>query len=368
MCATAASPRPAGGIEEYQASTDWQEYVERFEFSCFAQGITEDERKKALLLASVGQDAYANIKSVLSPLSPLNVAYKDLLEKLSAQFVPKRSVILNRFKFNQLVQEHDQSAADFIGSIKKLAGTCDFGQSRDSLMRDRLVCGIRDIALQKRLLAEEDKLTFAEAEKLALAAESVSRDVSQLAAGRAGAVPEPEPVHRTDQLIAGRSRPAPGSRSVGPRRVGAAAAGPGERQAGGGPGRAAGEQRAGGPDSAGLDRRRQERQQVCFRCGGQHSPNVCRYRNYRCHTCGVLGHLRRKCRRGSADEIAAHVDESDRAALTDDSFDEQDVCGIYSVGRPKCPPITVEVLIFGVPVQFEVDTGAASTLMSADTF
>ena len=48
--------------------------------------------------------------------------------------------------------------------------------------------------------------------------------------------------------------------------------------------------------------------------------------------------------------------------------DELDVCGIYTVGRPKCPPITVEMLVFGVPVQFEVDTGAASTLMSTDTF
>ena len=68
--------------------------------------------------------------------------------------------------------------------------------------------------------------------------------------------------------------------------------------------------------------------------------------------------------------MTAHaVIESDPAARSDDGLDdEQNVCGIYAVGRPKCPPISVEMLVFGVPVQFEVDTGAASTLMSADTF
>ena len=38
------------------------------------------------------------------------------------------------------------------------------------------------------------------------------------------------------------------------------------------------------------------------------------------------------------------------------------------VGRPKAPPITAEVTVYGVPVTFEVDTGAVSTLMTMATF
>ena len=67
--------------------------------------------------------------------------------------------------------------------------------------------------------------------------------------------------------------------------------------------------------------------------------------------------------------MAAHVAEAEVPDDDcDDCVDEEDVCGIYAVGCPKCPPITVEVLVFGVSVQFEVDTGAASTLMSMETF
>ena len=41
---------------------------------------------------------------------------------------------------------------------------------------------------------------------------------------------------------------------------------------------------------------------------------------------------------------------------------------MYCVGEPRSPPITVEVMVYGVPVTFEVDTGSSSTLMNARTF
>ncbi|XP_043211817.1 uncharacterized protein LOC122376161 isoform X1 [Amphibalanus amphitrite] len=342
------------GIGEYQASTDWQEYVERFEFSCFAQGITEDERKKALLLASVGQETYTSIKSVLSPASPVGLPYVELLERVGRHLAPKQSVILSRFKFNQCIQEPHQSAADYVANLKRLAEKCDFGQTLDSMLRDRLVCGVKDSVLQKRLLAEEDSLTFVMAERLALAAESVTRDVGQLAAGRAVGSLESEAVHRADQLISDRQRAGSvtGSRSVGRGRAAAAA---GSRQAGR-PGRGTGD-RPGGSEAADMRRR-----QDCYRCGGMHNPRNCRFRDYHCHSCGELGHLKRKCVR------SVHAVTDPPAVQNDDSQSESDVCSIYSVGRPKCPPITVEVLVFGVPVRFEVDTGAASTLMTAETF
>ena len=207
-----AAPALTAGIRTYQASTDWQEYLERFEFSCFAQGIVDVQRKKALLLASVGQEAYTTIKSVLSPLSPVNVPYKELLEKVGKYFAPKKSVILSRFKFNQCVQEPGQLTAEFIAKLKRLAEKCDFDQTLDCMLRDRLVCGVRDSALQKRLLAEEDSLTFAVAEKLSLAAESVIRDVSQLTAGRDGGAPAPEAVHLAAPAGCGPVAPRPGAR------------------------------------------------------------------------------------------------------------------------------------------------------------
>ena len=44
----------------------WEDYVERFDFLCIAQDITDDIKKRALLLAGIGQDAYRLVKNVLA--------------------------------------------------------------------------------------------------------------------------------------------------------------------------------------------------------------------------------------------------------------------------------------------------------------
>ena len=56
---------------------------------------------------------------------------------------------------------------------------CDFGISLEDMLRDRLVCGIHDIRIQRRLLAEPN-LTFKKALELAIALETVDRDTKDL--------------------------------------------------------------------------------------------------------------------------------------------------------------------------------------------
>ena len=38
--------------------------------------------------------------------------------------------------------------------VQKLSDQCDFADTLDHMLRDRLVCGIRDVRVQRRLLAE----------------------------------------------------------------------------------------------------------------------------------------------------------------------------------------------------------------------
>ena len=54
------------------------------------------------------------------------------------------------------------------------------------MLRDRLVCGLRDVKLQLRLLAEP-KLTFRKAFELTLAAEVVERSAKELQEGQRSA-------------------------------------------------------------------------------------------------------------------------------------------------------------------------------------
>ena len=75
-----------------------------------------------------------------------------------------------RYKFNARSQNNKECIADFVASLRHLAENCEFSTSLDDMLRDRLVCGLRDARVQKRLLAEP-KITFAKALELAQAAQ-----------------------------------------------------------------------------------------------------------------------------------------------------------------------------------------------------
>ena len=122
----------------------------------------------------------------------------------------------------------------FVTELHCLSEYCEFGCLFDEMLRDRLVCGLRDVRVQRRLFAKP-KLTFTKAFELAQAAElaeKCSQDIS-----RAGAsVNALEPRRATAGQTADHPTP-------------------------------------------------------CFRCGGRHSASKCCFRSVECRKCSEKGHL-----------------------------------------------------------------------------
>ena len=135
------------------------------------------------------------------------------------------------------------------------------------MLRGRLVCGIHDQGIQRRLLQQTD-LTFDKALEVALAAEAAEKTpngslmltlirTSLIRLGRCGTSHLPaslEPLsggsHRSDRVVC---HPQHTTTS----------AGKGD----------------------------------CSRCGGKHESVRCRYRQYECHHCKKMGHLACVCRK-----------------------------------------------------------------------
>ena len=73
--------------------------------------------------------------------------------------------------------QHDGETVDgFVTSLKTLADTCEFGELKDSLIRDRIILGIRDTGLKQRLLRDPE-LTLDKAVTLIRAATTASEQV-----------------------------------------------------------------------------------------------------------------------------------------------------------------------------------------------
>ena len=104
--------------------------------------------------------------------------WKRTTEQLTTAFrdycSPKKNITYERHKFNTRNQEETESIDQYVTELRTLASTCEFENLKEGLIRDRVVCGIRNQALKERLLRECD-LTLKKAVDICRAAE-VSRE------------------------------------------------------------------------------------------------------------------------------------------------------------------------------------------------
>ena len=143
-----------GKIEEFdRRKEDWDLYIERLEHFFVANAITEPERKRAVFLSVIGASTYKTLRSLLSPNKPGEQDYRELVQKLSEHYSPKPSEIVERTKFHSRFRKPGESVASFVAQLRSLSEHCNFGDNLEVMIRDRLVCGINDDTIQKRLLS-----------------------------------------------------------------------------------------------------------------------------------------------------------------------------------------------------------------------
>ena len=113
------------------------------------------------------------------PEKPTDVSFKNLVSAMTSHFSPPPLEIIQRFRFNSQVRKPGETVAACIAELKALSEYCKFGDTLESMLCGRLVRGVNDYQIQKRLL-EEDKLTFKKALEISLALETATKDTKQL--------------------------------------------------------------------------------------------------------------------------------------------------------------------------------------------
>ena len=94
-------------------------------------------------------------------------------------YTPEKPTLAHRYAFYRRRQQHSgETVTNFMTALKKQAEKCKFGIMRETMIRDMLVCRLRDRGTQLRLFAKSDDLTLEKAEKIALSMEMRPRFVS----------------------------------------------------------------------------------------------------------------------------------------------------------------------------------------------
>ena len=172
-----------GSVGEFDPTReDWTTYNERLGFYFEANGVTDAKQRHAIFLSCSGLTIFQLVCSLASPQQLWELTFKEITELLDNHYNPKKSATVQCYKFNTHTRHPSEIVSTYIhvAELKKLAVHCSFERGTlNTMLCDRLVCGINDQRMQCRLLAELE-LDYDKALTLALTIESADQNASAL--------------------------------------------------------------------------------------------------------------------------------------------------------------------------------------------
>ena len=144
-----------GQMNAFRPGREWLlVYLERFELYISVNSV--DEEKVPLFLTVIGGTVYSLLHDLFAPESPIDKPYTTIVEKLKAHFEPKPvNILTHRYTFHHRNQGPDESIAEYVAELHRLASHCELGTFLEQALQDRLVFGMRSESTKKRLLMEK---------------------------------------------------------------------------------------------------------------------------------------------------------------------------------------------------------------------
>lgn len=136
---------------------NWKTWQQAFEIYMVASGLDAKpaERQVAVLLHTIGPEGIKKYNTFgLTEAQKKDT--KEVLKAFENFCTPKSNESVERHFFNMRSQQPGEKFLTFVTDLKNLSASCGYGELRESLIRDRIICGIRDHDLKNRLLQEEN--------------------------------------------------------------------------------------------------------------------------------------------------------------------------------------------------------------------
>ena len=163
-------------------ATNWKRFKRTWDnYSIVARLERFDEKfKTAMFLSVIGEDAMEIFDGMDFTLETDRQLLSKVVEKFEEFCIGETNETYERFIFNRRNQEENESIDQYVTVLRKLAQTCNFCSClQDSLIRDRLVLGIRDESIRKKLL-QEKKLNLSRAVDIGRSGETTSMRLKEL--------------------------------------------------------------------------------------------------------------------------------------------------------------------------------------------
>ena len=311
--ANVAPPEPLN----FNKPEEWSKWIKRFERYLTVANITDEEQKINSLLYAMGPKSEDII--LMFGLTDEQVkVYQTVKDNFDKHFVVRKNVTFERARFNRRIQAPNESIESFLTDLYSLVESCEYGDMRDELLRDKIVVGIRDTKLSETLQMD-DKLTLQKALAKVRSKEMIEKQTQAL---------QDLNVSRADVLKHKTQRKAPGPKARGPKS------------------------------------QTPKTTKECYRCANPaHKYTDCPARNSKCGKCGKIGHWAKCCKTKPKNihEVECTADE-ERDEYFFGMVESSQVSSI------DCNKWNIELYVNGTPVEFKIDSGADITLIGKKDF
>ena len=307
----------------FRTPDDWPRWLQRFDQFRVASGLADaaQAQQVSTLLYCLGEEAESVLAST-NITAEQRRNYDDVITRFQDFFKVRRNVIFERARFNRCAQQDGETAEQYIMELYRLADTCNYGDLRDEMIRDRLVVGIRDTTLSAQLQLDAE-LTLEKAKTKIRQREAVGQQQAELKSGPRRQQNTPmEAVH---------------------------------------PGKTHGRRMQRQPQ---IQQRIQQREaKPCRRCGrSSHPRDKCPAKDAVCHRCNKKGHFRSQCLSKQVATIEPPASSSQPTAAEDIEY-----LSTVTAKTSKTAWYTV-ISVNGRELHFKIDTGAAVSAISKEDY
>ena len=161
-------------------ATNWKRFKAQWNNYETATDLCKDPSKAkrtAIFLTCLSNDAYDVFESLqLDEEDSRDI--EKVIQAFDTYCIGEINVTYERYVLNKRIQEENENFDAYLTAIRGLIKTCEYGNLEESILRDRIVIGIRDDGTRKKLL-QMRKLTLGSAVDLCRASEVACKQLRE---------------------------------------------------------------------------------------------------------------------------------------------------------------------------------------------
>ncbi|XP_056456784.1 ETS-related transcription factor Elf-1 isoform X1 [Gadus chalcogrammus] len=152
-------------------SRTWENWRDQFVLYVDSTMTTEEDMAKVKLFSClIGESGRELLDTLMGVTDKEAWTMDDIINTFDEHYNPGANETMERYRFFSKNQGASETIDSYVTELKVLARKCNFGALRDSLIRDRIVCGSHNTGMRDRLLRQK-KMTLDTCVRLCRAAE-----------------------------------------------------------------------------------------------------------------------------------------------------------------------------------------------------